>query len=56
MPDGRGQGMGRGGGRQGVGPASECKCPKCGLTQPHQRGVPCANQTCPKCGIQMIGV
>jgi hypothetical protein len=53
---GRGRGRGRGGQRQGMGPAKECRCPKCGFTQPHVPGNPCANQTCPKCGTGMIGI
>jgi|LGVE01.1.fsa_nt_gb hypothetical protein len=53
---GRGSGMGRGGGRQGIGPPKECKCPGCGYTIPHQPGQPCANQACPKCGTNMVGM
>jgi len=53
---GRGGGMGRGGGRQHLGPAQSCRCPNCGYTQPHQPGVPCVNQACPKCGAVMVGV
>ncbi|MFW6409861.1 MAG: hypothetical protein ACOCZR_02350 [Halanaerobiales bacterium] len=47
---GRGQGQGR---KQGLGPSGECVCPNCGHTVPHQRGVPCYQQTCPECGTQM---
>lgn len=50
--DGRGQGQGYGGGGQS-GPDGECVCPACGATAPHQRGVPCSNQTCPNCGARM---
>ena len=61
MPRGDGtgpmSGRGRGGGRMGgpfaAGPGGNCVCPKCGHSQPHQRGVPCAQITCPKCGSTM---
>lgn len=54
MSSGRGRGQGRGGQRQGIGGPSNCRCPNCGETVPHQRGVPCLNMTCPKCGAKMI--
>ncbi|OFV66580.1 MAG: hypothetical protein SBU_000547 [Candidatus Syntrophoarchaeum butanivorans] len=51
-------GMGRGGrgrmGGRGLGPGGECKCPSCGTTVPHKRGVPCYEEICPKCGSRMV--
>ena len=34
----RGDGQGNGGGRQGDGGASTCKCPECGTTAKHEKG------------------
>lgn len=51
-----GEGMGVGGHRQGTGGTDVCRCPKCGATIPHQRGVPCNQVKCPKCGVPMTGV
>ncbi|MBA7687621.1 hypothetical protein ES703_96085 [subsurface metagenome] len=55
---GGGQGQGRGGGQgrmggKGLGPGGYCTCPSCGARAPHQRGIPCYQQTCPKCGSKM---
>jgi len=47
-----GSGMGRMGGFA-AGPSGSCKCPKCGYSMPHVRGLPCYRQTCPKCGSRM---
>jgi len=41
-------GFGRGG------PPQTCICPVCGIMQPKQRGMPCANMKCPKCGGMMV--
>jgi len=38
-----------------LGGTGECKCPKCGYTEPHTRGIPCTNKTCPKCGTPLTG-
>jgi hypothetical protein len=52
-------GVGAGGGGRGrmggfaTGPSGSCKCPKCGYSMPHVRGIPCYQQTCPKCGSRM---
>lgn len=60
---GKGSGQGQGGGRQGRGcmgsplaggALGTCLCPKCGQTEPHERGVPCVERKCPKCGTAMI--
>lgn len=50
-----GKGMGRmGGTRQGAGPGGECRCPNCGTTVPHERGLPCYKVSCPQCGEKMV--
>ena len=56
-----GRNTGSGGGRNkgsnggfGLGPSGECVCPECGKIVPHQRGVPCYEQTCPNCGAKLI--
>ena len=46
-------GRGRQPGGFGLGPEGNCVCPKCGTEAPHQRAVPCYEQTCPKCGEKM---
>jgi len=39
-----------------MGAGGECFCPKCNVTVPHQRGVPCQEEHCPKCGAKMLRV
>lgn len=51
---GTGQGVGLP--RNGDGGRTTCKCPKCGTTATHQRGLPCTQTKCPKCGSPMVGV
>ena len=58
MGQGGGQGrVGRGRGRKGGplagGAVGTCKCPKCGHSVAHERGVPCTQKQCPKCGTAM---
>ena len=53
MGQGRG-GRGRMGGQQAGGAVGTCRCPNCGHTQPHERGVPCTQVQCPKCKTAMI--
>lgn len=56
--NGSGQGMGGGRGRKGGpiagGAVGTCRCPNCGHTQPHERGVPCMQVQCPKCKTSMV--
>lgn len=42
------------GGGSGEGPGGKCRCPNCGHTESHQRGVPCNRKNCPKCGSAMV--
>jgi len=46
-------GTGRGG--RGLGGSSVCRCPKCGYTMPHTKGVPCSAIECPRCSTPMRG-
>jgi hypothetical protein len=36
-----------------AGPNRACKCPTCGHTESHQRGIPCNTIRCPKCDTIM---
>ncbi len=47
-------GFGRMGSPNAAGPSGFCVCPQCGRRVPHERGVPCVEQTCPACGAAMI--
>lgn len=51
----RGEGLGQGGTRQGIGPARKCRCPQCGYETMHQPGTPCTYYVCPKCKIRLTG-
>ena len=55
IKEGRGDGKGQGGPKQGDGGADKCVCPKCGATTLHEKGVPCSDKKCPKCGASMGG-
>lgn len=52
---GTGRGAGRPAGGRGLGGSAQCTCPQCGYSEPHARGVPCAQKSCPKCGTRMVG-
>jgi len=39
----------------GLGGSTICRCPHCGHTIPHTKGVPCSSIKCPKCGNFMKG-
>ena len=51
----RGDGQGVGGPRQGIGPATYCKCIKCGNKIKHIPNHPCADYVCPKCSGALVG-
>jgi len=53
--EGRGQGLGKGGRRQGDGGAITCVCPECGYKEVHKKGEPCNEIKCPKCNVNLIG-
>ena len=40
---------------RGTGGTMVCRCPKCGHTELHRKGVPCSSFTCPKCGKRLHG-
>ena len=44
----------RGHGAGFSGPNGICKCPNCGYTESHQRGIPCNKKRCPKCNTILI--
>ena len=53
--------LGKGGGREGKGGASNCTCPNKKCTQygkpvPHTRGTPCNTMKCTKCGTALTGL
>lgn len=53
--------LGKGGGREGKGGASNCACPnkKCteyGKPVSHTRGTPCNTMKCTKCGSALTGL
>jgi predicted Fe-Mo cluster-binding NifX family protein len=50
---GRRPGAGRPGG-QGAGAQNLCRCPACGASLPHERGIPCFQVNCPQCGKPMV--
>jgi hypothetical protein len=51
----RGFGRGRGKPGQGIGGPSYCRCPNCGHSVSHTRGIPCTSMTCPKCSSRLVG-
>ena len=51
----RGEGVGKGGRRQGDFGADVCVCPKCGYKEPHVKGVPCYSKVCPRCEARLEG-
>ena len=42
-------------GGRGQGGSSICRCPKCGYTMTHVKGVPCSATECPRCSTPMRG-
>jgi len=52
IKEGRGEGRGVGGPRQGDGGVDVCKCSNCGTILPKQKGTPCKEKyiVCPNCG------
>jgi ribosomal protein S26 len=40
---------------RGLGGSPVCRCPGCGHTMPHDKGVPCSEVRCPQCSTFMRG-
>jgi predicted Fe-Mo cluster-binding NifX family protein len=51
---GRGRADGSSGGGQRAGGQNLCRCPACGASVPHERGIPCFQVSCPQCGKPMV--
>jgi predicted Fe-Mo cluster-binding NifX family protein len=51
---GWGQAGGSPGGGQRAGAQDLCRCPACGASIPHERGIPCFQMSCPQCGKPMV--
>ena len=51
----RGAGLGQQRMGRGQSGTSVCRCPRCGHTEAHKRGVPCSQVACPTCGSPMRG-
>lgn len=40
---------------RGLGGSEICRCPGCGHTQRHPRGIPCSTLSCSVCGARLQG-
>ena len=47
--------QGQGGEPEGAGGTAQCKCPKCGYEEEHERGTPCSEKECPECKVPLTG-